>query len=140
MSTGTPYGIGRSSVLDVPPPGAGLTTATFPVPGVAISEAVRAIVSSVLLTNAVVRLAELNVPTEVDTKPVPLSVRVKAGPPAGAVAGWSDVSVGAGLPMPKLSVFDTPPAGGGLKTATCAVPGVVRSLAGMLAFRDVLLT
>ena len=82
---------------DVPPPGAGLVTVTVAVPAVAISAAVIAAVNCVALTKVVVLAAPLNFTTDVDTKPVPFTVRVKAAPPAVALVGEREVSVGAGL-------------------------------------------
>src|ERR1700745_1001443 len=87
---------------DEPPPGAGLVTVTVAVPAVAISAAVIAAVNFVVLTNVVVLAAPLNFTTDVDTKPVPLTVRVKAAPPAVALAGEREVAVGAGLLMAKV--------------------------------------
>ena len=89
-------------VADVPPPGAGLVTVTVAVPAVAISAAVTAAVSCVPLTKVVVLTAPLNFTTDVDTKPVPFTVRVKAAPPAVALVGEREVSVGAGLLMVKV--------------------------------------
>ena len=87
---------------DVPPPGAGFVTVTVAVPAVAISAAVIAAVNCVALTNVVVLAAPLNFTTDVDTKPVPLTVRVKAAPPAVALVGEREVAVGAGLLMVKV--------------------------------------
>ena len=87
---------------DVPPPGAGFVTVTVAVPAVAISAAVIAAVSCVALTNVVVLAAPLNFTTDVDTNPVPLTVRVKAAPPAVALVGEREVAVGAGLLMVKV--------------------------------------
>ena len=84
-------------VSEVPPPGAGVTTAILSVPAFAISAAVMAIVSCVLLTKVVVRLIPLTCAAEVATKPVPLSVRLKAALPAVTVAGSMLARVGAGL-------------------------------------------
>jgi hypothetical protein len=88
---------------DVPPPGAGFVTVTVAEPAVTISAAVIAAVNCVALTNVVVLAAPLNFTTDVDTNPVPLTltVRVKAAPPAVALVGESEVSVGAGLLMVK---------------------------------------
>ena len=77
-------------------------TVTFAVPAVAISAAVIAAVNCVALTNVVVLAAPLNFTTDVDTKPVPFTVRVKAAPPAVALVGEREVSVGAGLLMVKV--------------------------------------
>ena len=89
-------------VPDVPPPGAGFVTVTLAVPAVAISAAVIAAVSWVALTNVVVLAAPLNFTTDVDTNPVPFTVRVKAAPPAFALVGEIEDSVGAGLLMVKV--------------------------------------
>ena len=89
-------------VPDVPPPGAGFVTVTLAVPAVAMSAAVIAAVNCVALTNVVVLAAPLNFTTDVDTNPVPLTVRVKAAPPAVALVGDREVSVGAGLLMVKV--------------------------------------
>ncbi len=92
----------KDTVADVPPPGAGLVTVTVAVPAVAISAAVIAAVNCVAPTNVVVLAAPLNFTTDVDTNPVPLTVRVKAAPPAVALAGEREVSVCAGLLMVKV--------------------------------------
>ena len=77
-------------------------TVTVAVPAVAISAAVMAAVNCVALTNVVVLAAPLNFTTDVDTKPVPLTVSVKAAPPAVAPVGDREVAVGAGLLMVKV--------------------------------------
>ena len=92
----------KDRLPDVPPPGAGLVTVTVAVPAVAISAAVMAAVSCVALTNVVVLAAPLNFTTDVDTKPVPLTVSVKAAPPAVALVGAREVAVGAGLLMVRI--------------------------------------
>jgi hypothetical protein len=102
VSAGAEPLIANMRVPDVPPPGAGFVTVTVAVPAVAISAAVITAVSFVALTKVVVLAAPLNFTTDVDTKPVPLTVRVKAAPPAVALAGEREVSVGAGLLMVKV--------------------------------------
>ena len=92
----------KERFADVPPPGAGFVTVTVAVPAVAISAAMIDAVSCVALTNAVVLAVPLNFTTDVDTKPVPFTVRVKAAPPAVAPVGEREVSVGAGLLMVKV--------------------------------------
>ena len=89
-------------VPDVPPPGAGLVTVTLAVPAVAMSAAVIAAVNCVALRKVVVLAAPLNFTTDVDTNPVPLTVSVKAAPPAVALVGEREVSVGAGLLTVKI--------------------------------------
>ena len=92
----------KDRFADVPPPGDGFVTVTVAEPAVAISAAVIAAVTCVALTKVVVLAAPLNFTTDVDTKPVPFTVRVKAAPPAVALVGERDVSVGAGLLMVKV--------------------------------------
>lgn len=101
VSVGTGLLIVNDTAFDVPL-GAGLVTATVAVPAVAISAAVMAAVSCVALTKVLVLAAPLNFTTDVDTNPVPLTVSVKAAPPAVALVGEMDVSVGAGLLMVKV--------------------------------------
>jgi len=54
-------------------------------------------VSCVPLTNVVVRGAPFHCTTELETKLVPVTVNVKAAPPAVALLGESDESVGTGV-------------------------------------------
>jgi len=86
---------------DVPPPGAGFVTVTVAIPAAAISAAVIAAVNCAALTNVVVLAAPLNFTIDVETKAVPLTVRVKAAPPAVALVGEREVAVGVGLLMAK---------------------------------------
>src|SRR5207237_739516 len=83
--------------LEVPPPGAGVNVVTCAVPATARSAAGMAAVSCVADTNVVARSAPFQRTTELATKPLPLAVSVKPGPPAGAEAGLSPVVVGRGL-------------------------------------------
>jgi hypothetical protein len=72
------------------------------------------------------------------TKPEPLTVSVKAAPPAMAEPGLSPaITGGAGL-MVNVAAFDKPPPG--LSTVTLALPGEAISLAGMAALSWVALT
>ena len=91
--------------LEVPPPGAGFTTVTGTVPAVPMSAAPIDAVSCAELTNVVVRAAPFHCTTAPDTKLLPLTVSVNAGPPAVALLGTSDVSVGTGFAS--LSVIVT---------------------------------
>ena len=86
----------------MPPPGAGFVTATLAVPAVAISAAAIAAVSWVALTNVVVFDTPLKVTADVATNPVPFTVRVNAAPPAVALVGEIEATVGAGLPIVKV--------------------------------------
>jgi hypothetical protein len=73
--------------LEVPPPGAGVNTVTWAVPATAMSEAGIAAVNRVVETYVVVRFAPFHWMMEPLTKPVPLTVSVKAAPPAARVDG-----------------------------------------------------
>jgi hypothetical protein len=98
--------------LEVPPPGKGFTTVTVAVPPVAMSLAKIAAVNCVLLTKVVVRGLPFHCTTELETKLVPVTVSVNAAPPAVALVGESEVTVGAGLLTVKLRAFEVPPPGG----------------------------
>jgi len=98
---GTALSIVKEITFDVPP-GAGFVTVRLAVPAVAISAALIAPVNCVALTNVVVLAAPLNFTTDVDTKPVPFTAREKAAPPAVALAGEREITVGAGPLMVKV--------------------------------------
>ena len=71
---------------------------------------------------------------------VPVTVSVKAGPPAVMLDGESKMAFGAGFGgvlITKLSGSDEPPPGAGFSTATAAVPTELRSDAGICAVREV---
>jgi xanthosine utilization system XapX-like protein len=102
------------------------------VPAVAISPATIAAVNCVVLTNVVVLAAPLNFTTDVDTNPVPFTVSVNPAPPAVALVGEIDVSVGAGLLTVNVCAFDVPPPAG-FVTVTFTVPAVTMSPAGTVA-------
>ena len=88
----------------VPPPGEGLVTVTLPVPEVAISDASIEALIWVALTKVVVLADPLKFTTEEEMNPEPFTVSVKAGPPAVADEGLSEVMLGTGL-------FPVPPPG-----------------------------
>ena len=64
-----------------------------------------------------------------------VAVRVKAAPPAVALVGEIELSVGAGLVAVMVNVFalEVPPPGVGLNTVTEAVPVAATSLARICA-------
>jgi hypothetical protein len=119
--------------LEVPPPGAGLTTVTWAVPAVAMSPAAMAAVSWVAETKVVARGLPFQRTTELELKPLPVTVSVNAALPAYAVAGLRLVVVGTGLLTVKDSAFEVPPPGAGVTTVTLATPAVARSLVTMAA-------
>src|SRR5258708_39064518 len=83
--------------LEIPPPGAGVNTVTSAVPATAMSLSEIAAWSCVPLTNVVGRSVPFQRTTEPATKSDPLAVSGNAAPPAVALAGASDVSVGTTL-------------------------------------------
>src|SRR5256885_12927906 len=103
---------------------------------VAMSPAVIAACSWVLLTNVVVRAAPFHCTTDPLTKFVPFTVRVKAAAPTVALPGVSEAIVGTGLGarlMVKVSALELPPPGAGVNTRTEAVPAVAMSAAVIVA-------
>ena len=82
----------KGSPFETLPPG--LTTDTCDVPATAMSAAVIAAVSWLELTNVVVRLLPSHRTVAPLAKFEPVTVRVKAGPPATAELGDSEESVG----------------------------------------------
>ena len=66
---------------------------------------------------------------EVETKFVPLMVKVCAAEPAAVEVGDSDVMVGTGLFTVKFIEFDAPPPGAGFVTTTGNVPAFAWSAA-----------
>ena len=117
-----------------------MKTVTCAVPAAAMSLAGIEAVNCVLLTKVVVRSLPFQRTTEPDTKFVPVTVRVKAAPPADALEGERLASVGAGLLMVKVRALEGPTVGTGFNTVTCAVPAVATSVAGIEAVNCVLLT
>ena len=99
LIVGTGVVRGRSTDVDIPPPGGGLSTQTGTEnkPFCAIASAGICAVSRVLLTYVVGRSNRSKFTAEVGTKPVPLTVSVNAGPLMGTLAGERDVIVGTGF-------------------------------------------
>ena len=91
---------------DAPPPGAGFNTVIAAVPPAAMSMAGTTAVSCVPLTTVVASATPFHFTTVPATKFVPVSVSVKAAPPAFAVVGESIARTGCGLavtPVPESS-------------------------------------
>lgn len=124
----------NKAALEVPPPG--LTTVTLTVATFETEPAVIAAVSFVALTNVVVNAPAPHFTVAPDRKPVPLTVRVKAAPPAVAELGLRLVIVGLGL-MVNVTPAEVPPV---VLTVTLAVPAVVMRPAGTAAVSFVALT
>src|SRR5207249_2910883 len=102
--------------LEVPPPGAAVNTVTEAVPAVAMSAVVICALSCVLLPNVVARWLPFHCTMDELMKFVPVSASVKAAPPATALLGESEVSVGPGLWVVIVSVCGrrVPTVGAGL--------------------------
>jgi len=120
LSVGTGFGalIVNVCALDRPPPGAGLNTVTGAVPAVAMSLAEIVAVSWVLLPYVVARSAPFHRTTDDVMKFVPVTVSVKAAPPATKLLGDSELSVGVGFGALIVNVcaLDGPPPGVGVNT------------------------
>jgi hypothetical protein len=113
--------------VDVPPPGAGVTTVTLAVPAEAMSAAEMDALSCVALTKVVVRAVPFQFTVDAAANPVPLTVSVNALAPAVALLGLSELITGAGLPMEKLTALESPPPGPGENTVTLPPPTAARS-------------
>jgi hypothetical protein len=136
----------KVTLFEMPPPGAGFCTVTAGVPAVAISEARMEAVSWVALTKVVVFANPPKLTTAAETKFVPFTVRVNAGPPAVALGGESVVIVGTGL-LPWVIVkpggfkfVSGPPPGCGVNRSI-GTPGagtaVVKSESGSFTVKEV---
>ena len=90
----------KFTLPDVPPPGAGVETEIASDPALATSLAGIAAVSVVADMNVVERGDPLTRTCDAATKPVPVTVRVNAGEPAGALVGEIDDTAGVGLLPP----------------------------------------
>src|SRR6266850_8179408 len=124
---GTGLMIVRVCGLDVPPPGAELTTVTCGVPATATSAGGIVAVSCVAETYVVGRAAPFQRTTEPATKFVPVTVRVNPEAPAWTRFGLSPVVAGTGFVIVKVCGLDVPPPGAGLNTVTGRAPAVARS-------------
>jgi hypothetical protein len=117
-----------SGGVDAPPPGLGLETVTLAVPAVATSLALIAAVTSVELTNVVVRFDPFQRTTDEALKFVPVTSRVKAPVPATVCDGEMAVVVGTGLLTVNAALFPA-----------ASVPSVAVSTTPVSAFEYVTL-
>ena len=85
------------NALEVPPPGAGVETATLAVPAVAMSAAAMLAVKLVLEARVVARALPFHWTVEEEIKFEPVTVRVRAVPPAVAELGLREEREGVGL-------------------------------------------
>lgn len=94
---GAPLLMTKDSAREVPPPGAGLNTVTFTLAPEAMSLAEIAAVNWVELTKVVVRPVPFQRTLEPDMNDDPVTVSVKAAPPAVALVGEMEVRTGTGF-------------------------------------------
>ena len=112
------------------------TTVTVAVPGAAMRLAGTWAVNCVAPTKLVVSAVPFHWTTAPERKPVPLTVRVKAGPPSIAELGLSELITGAAA-MVKVALVDVIPFS---TTVTVTVPGEAMRLAVTCAVNCVALT
>src|SRR5215813_8333426 len=139
---GTASLILNGAALDEPPPApptGWVKTVTFAVPATAMSEGVIIAVNCLDEIKVVGRSDPFHRTTELLTKFVPVTVRVKPGPPAVAEFGLIVMIVGVAGACGVIvngSAFDEPPPRvpiGGLNTVTLADPAAEISEAGIIA-------
>jgi len=132
----------KADTADVPPPGAGLLTATLALPAAAMYDAAMTAVSFVSLTNVVGNALPFHLTTDEVVKLLPLTARVNAPLPAVPLVGESDVRAGRGLVrlMSNVALLETPPPGAGLTAVTLALPALAISAAGTVTLSCVPLT
>src|SRR5215470_14709002 len=102
--------------LDSPAPGGGLKTVTCAEPTLAMSAAVICADNSVTFLKSVILSWPFHRTTDPGAKFEPITVSRNAGPPATAEVGLTNVISGGAKLIVKVSAFDKPPTGGGLKT------------------------
>jgi len=135
VGDGLVLAIVKLTALEVPPPGAGLTTVNGLFPAVATSAAVIWAFNILELTKVVARALPFHWTTEALMKLPPLSVNSNAALPSTTCEGDRLASVGTGFGPTTVSVTDPdmPPPGAGLKTVTAGVPALTTSAAVMAA-------
>jgi hypothetical protein len=126
--------------LEEPPLAAGFTTVTLATPIAATSAVVMAACNSVLEMKDVGRVLPSHWTADVETKFVPVIVRVNPAPPAMAELGFNNAIVGGGTLIVNVSALEAPPPGAGVETVTIAVPTVAISGAVIAACKLVLET
>jgi hypothetical protein len=133
LGTGFAAVIVNVTELEVPPPGDGLKTVMSAVPGSLIRLAGIVAVSMLVPPKVVERSDPFQRTTDVEIKPLPLTVRVKAGLSAGMDVGLMLVMVGTGFGSVILKVTEFELPTNVVKTVMAAVPALAISLAGISA-------
>ena len=108
----------RSTVCEVPPPGAGVTTCTLIVPGVVTSPGFTIVVSSEGERKIVCRGAPLKVIVELGANPEPNTSNVKVTEFSGTLEGDSELTAGTGRLI-------TPPQEESKTSATASIPAEI---------------
>ena len=129
---GTEFLMLSGKLLEPPPFGCGLITATCRVPAVDTSEAGMPAISVVGFTKPVDRLLPFTVTIDCETKFIPVTVSVNEALPVVTPDGESEVICGTGLGpglIVNCSISVVPPPGEGVETETVAVPAFWTSLA-----------
>lgn len=116
----------KVSEFDVVPPGVPTLTAALPLPAIAFAGTDA--VSCVELPKLLVRATPFHNTTSPEAKLLPLTVSVKPGPPAIALAGETEFSAGTGVVVRKLKAFEVAPLG--VLTLMDSVPGLAMDAAG----------
>jgi len=125
--TGTGLFTVKLTELDAPPPGLGFVTTTGNTPPVAKSPALRDIVNCVELRKVAGCATLLYVTVELETKLLPLIVKVCTAALAATELGDSDNMTGTGLFTVKLTELDAPPPGAGFVTTIGKAPATAWS-------------
>ena len=140
VSVGTGLLMMRVCAFEVPPPGAAFTTVIEAVPTTAISTAGMVTLIEELEMKVVVSGVPLKSIVDDALKFVPVTVSVKAGPPAVVDVGEIEVVVGTGLLIVNVCALEVPPPGAGFTTVIGTVPAVAISAAVITAVKVVLET
>jgi hypothetical protein len=118
----------REAALEVPPPGAGVTTATWKTCALAWSATEREVVSWVLLTKVVGRVTPSSCITEDAANPLPVTVMGNASvPPLATAEGETEIEPGAEFTTENVAADEAPPPGVGLNAVIASEPRLARS-------------
>jgi branched-subunit amino acid transport protein len=138
VSVGTGLLIVSICAFEVPPPGAAFTTVIDAVPAIAISTTGMVTLIEELEMKVVTSGVPLKSIVDDALKFVPVTVSVKAGPPAVVDVGEIELVVGTGLLIVNVCELEVPPPGAGFATVMGTVPAVATSAAVITAVRVVL--
>jgi hypothetical protein len=134
VGTGEPAGFtGKDCAADAPPPGAGFTTRTEAVPGLAILLAGTCAMSCAEETKVVASVVPFHCTAELAIKLEPFTLKVNAALPAVAEEGERLEASGTGALMVNDCCADVPPLGPEFTTVTDAVAEPATSAAGTCA-------